>query len=396
MTLPESRSVPAKVRVLELLTSINVGGAELQTLYQLRELDPSRYEITVAYLQGNGGLRREFEAAGMDVVNLGMRARLDPIVLWRLLRLMRKRRFDVVHCHLFRAEVYGCVAAALSRVPIVLASKHNDDDFLNYPVLARLHYFVSTLCQRIIVPSEHVKAFTTRVGVDDPGKLLVIPYGVPELPEGTASTVRRELSLDPEMLVIGTVGRLVPQKGQRYLLEAMRDVRSVHPRTHLLIVGVGRLRDELLKYARKLGIADRVIFTGFRQDIQSLMAALDVFALPSLWEGFGLVLLEAMLAGKPVVASRVSAIPEIVVDGVTGVLVPPMNSAALAEALTRLLQDERLRLEMGEAGRQRVRHRFSIEASARALDFIYAELTGHGRRPVPIHEHEASSIGGTR
>lgn len=384
----------SKVRVLELITSINVGGAELQTLYQLRELDPSQYEITVAYLQGNGGLRREFEAGGMDVVDLGMRARVDPMALLRLLKLMRQKRFDVVHCHLFRAELYGCLAGALIRGPMILASKHNDDDFLKHPVLARVHYLLSKFCRRIIVPSEHVKVFTLRVGVDDPEKVRVIPYGLPEFAESSAPKLRHELGLGPEDFLIGTVGRLVPQKGQRYLLEAVRDILKVYPRTRLLIVGEGRLRDELIAYALQLRIADRVIFAGFRQDIQSVMAGLQVFALPSLWEGFGLVLLEAMAAGKPVVASRVSAIPEIVADGVTGLLVPPMDSVALAEALTQLLQDERLRSSLGQAGRRRVRQRFTIEASARALDSVYAEVLGNGRRPASMNEPGTPSVGG--
>jgi glycosyltransferase involved in cell wall biosynthesis len=178
------------------------------------------------------------------------------------------------------------------------------------------------------------------------------------------------------------VARLAPQKGHRVLFDALPAVRDAVPDVHARLIGHEELSTtaELRAYAVERGVADLVAFEGFRADIAQVMADLDVFVLPSLWEGFGLVLLEAMAAGRPVVASAVGPIPEIVVDGVTGLLVPPGDSTALAAAIVRLLRDPELASALGKAGRVRVERELRIDTMVERTEALYGELLAERQR----------------
>jgi glycosyltransferase involved in cell wall biosynthesis len=190
---------------------------------------------------------------------------------------------------------------------------------------------------------------------------------------GARAELRRELGLEPEGEVIGTLGRLEPQKGVEHLLRAMVRVLDARPAARLVIVGDGPLRAELEALAARLGIARAVRFAGWRTDVPEVLSALDLFCLASLWESFGIVLAEAMLASLPIVATRVDGIPEVVCDGETGFLVAPGSDAELAERILALLADAPLRRALGEAGRARALERFSVRR-------MVAEYEGFFRR----------------
>jgi glycosyltransferase involved in cell wall biosynthesis len=192
--------------------------------------------------------------------------------------------------------------------------------------------------------------------------------------ERDGQLIRTELGLVPQDFLVGNVGRLALQKGQRHLILAMPLLLERVPRAHAVIAGGGDLEDYLRDLSVEVGVADRVHVLGPRRDVPALMHAIDVFAMPSIWEGFGLVLLEAMAAGRPVVASRVATIPEVVVDGETGVLVPAGDPVALAEALAGLAHDSERARSFGEAGRERLRTRFSIEKMVGDTELLYREL----------------------
>jgi len=200
----------------------------------------------------------------------------------------------------------------------------------------------------------------------DPGAFL---QGV-----GEGADVRVELGMPADVPLVGVVSRLTEQKGHAYLLDAFAEVIQALPSAHLLVVGDGELRPALERQAARLGLQDSVTFTGRRADVPRIMMALDVLAMPSLWEGFGLVLLEAMAAGKPVVASRVSAIPEIVADGETGLLVPPKDPAGLARALLILLRHPAQAREMGRRGRQRLEQQFTATCMVEQTRAVYESL----------------------
>jgi glycosyltransferase involved in cell wall biosynthesis len=233
---------------------------------------------------------------------------------------------------------------------------------------------------RIVAISDAVASYLREEAALPEEKVVRIYYGIDPSPyQPDILPPSRRPEGDPlKRPTIGVVARLAPQKGHRVLFDALPAVRAAVPDVHVRLVGHEELSttSELMAYALQKGIASFVDFEGFRADIPRVMADLDVFVLPSLWEGFGLVLLEAMAAGRPVVASAVGPIPEIVVDGLTGLLVPPGDPSALAEAITRLLRDPDLAAAYGRAGRARVERELRVDTMVARTEALYEELLG--------------------
>jgi glycosyltransferase involved in cell wall biosynthesis len=237
-----------------------------------------------------------------------------------------------------------------------------------------LTQFSAEPAKTIIAISQSLADFTRDVEGIPAQKITCIHYGLDPQTVTTAAQpgeLRAELSLSPDQPLIAAVGRLTAQKGWRYLLDAFKTVKSKFPKAHLVFAGDGPLRAELEAQAAPLGLS--VHFLGWRTDAYNLMADCDLLVVPSLWEGFGLVTLEAMALSKPIIASRVSALPEIVVDGQTGLLVPPANADALTTALSRLLGNPNEAREMGKRGRARLEKEFTVQRMARKHAQVYNE-----------------------
>jgi glycosyltransferase involved in cell wall biosynthesis len=294
--------------------------------------------------------------------------------------LLREGRYDILHSHLFRADIYAGVAVSQLKDPrpLLVSTRHNDDRFFLNPFIGIVHYLISARQDLIIAISDHIARFTVSRGVRHPSRVRRVYHGVePPLTralERQGQLIRQELGVRPDDFLVGNVGRLALQKGQRHLIGAMPLLLERVPRAHAVIAGGGDLEEYLRDLVSEVGVAERVHVLGPRKDVPALMHAMDVFAMPSIWEGFGLVLLEAMAAGRPIVASRVATIPEVVLDGETGLLVPAGDPLALADALARLAADPDLASQFGEAGRERVRRQFSIEKMVGDTELLYREL----------------------
>jgi glycosyltransferase involved in cell wall biosynthesis len=368
------------IRVLQLITSLDRGGAENHLLALLTHADHDAFELETAVLSGDGELVGVFRDAGIPVHLLRARSRFDPGALGRLVSLLRTGHFDILHSHLFRADIYGGLAVAqLGRQrPLLVSTRHNDDRFFLNPFVGIAHYLVSARQDLIIAISDHIARFTVARGVRHPERVRRVYHGleppVTRALEREGQRIRGELGIGPDAFLVGNVGRLAPQKGQRHLIRAMPLLLERVPRAHAVIAGGGDLEDFLRDLAQEMGVAERVHVLGPRKDVPELMHAIDVFAMPSIWEGFGLVLLEAMAAGRPIVASRVATIPEVVVDGKTGLLVPAGDPLALAEALAQLAHQSALATRFGEAGRERLRRHFSIDKMVGDTELLYREL----------------------
>ena len=380
-----------RIRVLQLITSLERGGAENHLLALLTHADRSAFDFEAAVLRGEGELVSVFRTAGIPVHLLHARSRFDPFALRRLIALLRNGHYDIVHSHLFRADVFGALAVAQlgDRAPLLVSTRHNDDRFFLNPFIGMLHYAVSARQDLIIAISDHIARFTVSRGVRYPSRVRRVYHGLePTLTQALqrdGERIRDDLGLKSGDFLVGNVGRLALQKGQRHLIAAMPLLLERVPRAHAVIAGGGDLEDYLRDLSLEVGVADRVHVLGPRRDVPALMHAVDVFAMPSIWEGFGLVLLEAMAAGRPVVASRVATIPEVVVDGETGLLVPPGDPVALAEALAELAHDPERAQRLGEAGRDRLRQQFSIEKMVGDTELLYRELVEEriqGRGPI--------------
>jgi glycosyltransferase involved in cell wall biosynthesis len=368
------------IRVLQLITSLERGGAENHLLALLTHADRRAFELETAVLSGEGELVPVFRTAGIPVHLLKARNRFDPLALGRLGRLLREGHFDILHSHLFRADIYAGLAVARlgERRPLLVSTRHNDDRFFLNPFVGLVHYGVSARQDLIIAISDHIARFTVSRGVRHPERVRRVYHGleppVTKALEREGQHIRQELGIGPDEFLVGNVGRLALQKGQRHLIAAMPLLLERVPRARAIIAGGGDLEDYLRDLASEIGVANRVHVLGPRKDVPALMHAIDVFVMPSIWEGFGLVLLEAMAAGRPIVASRVATIPEVVADGESGILVPAGDPLALATALAELAEQPDVAARMGEAGRERLRKQFSVEKMVGDTELLYREL----------------------
>ena len=367
-------------RVLHVLSGCTVGGCEQHVLALTSRFDRRRYEPWLAYFVAEPDAATPmaplFRAAGVRTVDLHARRRTDPAAFARLARLIRRGGFDLVHTHSFRTELGAALATrALAGRPRLVRTVHNTDDFYTRPRYRGLARAASRTMDRIIAISDAVAGFLRRDAGLAGSPIERIYYGLdvapyrPDVPPPS----RRGPDARP---TLGVLARLAPQKGHRVLFDAMPSIVAEVPSVQARIVGHEELStvDELRAYAATRGISEHVSFEGFRADVPGLLANLDVFVLPSLWEGFGLVLLEAMAAGRPVVASAVGPVPEIVVEGETGLLVPPGDPDALARAITRVLRDPDLAARLGRAGRARVEAHFGLDGMVAHTDDLYQQL----------------------
>jgi glycosyltransferase involved in cell wall biosynthesis len=365
-----------RIRVLHLLATMPVGGAEDLVAGIVRGLDHRRFSVSVATLGTPGPVGQELRAQGYDMTSLGFDIRRSSV--WRLAgavrRLLIKRRPDILHTHLYHPNLYGRLGALGLGLSGVVASVHNS--YTQVKFHRRIwNFLLGWASDRVLVGSTQVWQDVRRYDGLPASRLLLMPYGIPlaELDTPLSREEARE-RLVVSGLVMGAVGRLEEQKGHVHLLAALPEVRREIPELLVLLVGEGRLQEDLRRQVQFLGLQDTVRFLGTRRDLPEIYRALDLFVQPSLWEGLPLALLKAMGAGLPVVATGVSGSMEAVLDGVNGRLVAPGDPQALAQAILELARQPQERQRLREAARQTVKDRYSLEAMLRRLEELYLEL----------------------
>ncbi len=387
--MPAVRPRRSGPRVLILTVGFTVGGAEQLILMTAPRLRRAGFEVTVACLKGWGPLGDELQAAGIRALALGARTPIDLRAAGRLISLLRRERIQIVHAHLFLANVVARLLGRLSASPVVITTHHDTDVWMGrrHRLLERA---TAPLSDAVVTCSEAVRQYALATYGLRPGLVQTLRNAI-VIPEGRADAegrerLRRLFRAGPEERVIATVGRLdEPKKGLAVFLRAAgqlaRELQRVEevPKVRFVLVGEGPARPGLEALAREQGIEHFTTFLGERRDVTDLMEAFDLFVQPSLWEGFGVTLLEAMAAGLPVVASRVGGIPEIVSDGETGCLVAPGDADGLAAECFRLLRDPGLAARMGRAGRARLEENFDIERLVEETAALYRDLLSRRR-----------------
>ncbi len=356
---------------------LTVGGTEGQLLEIASRLDRARFEVTVCALKESGPIASELRRRGIRVHALRGRGWWDVRVLYRLFRLIRAENPHIIHAFLFWAHMAALVVGRLLHVP-VLVSSYRDAPLWTGSVRRMADRVTARWAQAVTCCSDAVRELAVTQLGGDPARYRTIHNGV-DAGQFTSceSPARAELGLREKLPVVGTVCRLdEPKKGLSTLLEAMADMSAStgSDSCQLLIVGDGPARSGLHALSRKLGIAPWVRFAGERHDVARVLSLMDVFVLPSRHEGFGIAILEAMAAGLPVVATNVGGIPEIVVDGETGLLVPPGDAPALANAIRYLLTHPAQAEAFGARGRRRARETFSIDAVVKEHERLYLGL----------------------
>lgn len=362
-----------RVRVVEVMATGTNGGAQEHVYSLVTRLNPECYDVRVVSLSHGSSVRR-LQRAGVDVSVIDEPD--DRQSVQALADLLAPFQPEIVHNHMYRAEVVGTKAALVLgekgfKRPAIISTVHSSrircaEDRKN---LNRL----TPLMDRLIVVSRAIEQKISEEGRR--GVPVSLIYNGVDLErynhQQPCCTLHEDYSIPEDAQIVGVIARLEAEKGHRTLLEAWPLVLAAQPRAWLLIVGEGSERDSLEAEAASLGISDRVVFTGRREDVPAVTAALDVSVLPSYREAQGLSVLEAMALGRPVVASRVGGIPEMIEDGVSGLLVPPNDREALASAIVRLLADHPFADMIAKRGHDLVHDRFCVELMVNSIEAIY-------------------------
>jgi glycosyltransferase involved in cell wall biosynthesis len=365
------------LRLLFVLTSPVRGGVEEVVLALLQRLDPREFRLALAAPRALlDALSPDLRGVPVETLAVQAESWLRPGQLGRLGAFMTRWRPHVVNPHLFRSTAVAAPLARAVGVPAVVETYHGREAWRGGPIRGCFlpDRLVAHCVDRVIAVSEAARDFLVRRKGYPAGKVAVVPNGrdlAAFMPGRHREAVRKELGLDDATPLCGVVGRLEPQKGHRCLLAAWPAVVRALPDARLLVIGEGRLRPRLEAQVRAGGLAESVVFTGFRADIARLLDGVDVVALSSLWEGMPLTAIEAAAMARPIVATAVDGTVEVVRDGVTGLLVPPEDPPAFARALLALLSNPAQARRLGEAARADALERFDLGRQVEATAAVY-------------------------
>lgn len=367
-----------KINILHIYQNSKIGGVQQQLLSLLKAYNKEVFNPIFCCLGPKEDMGKEIEKLGIDFIALNNKRyhKFSLKIIINLYRLMKKKHIHVVRTHKYRASLYGRIAAWLAGVPVIITSVHGNYRKDLRPERRIANKILSRITDKIIAVSESIKRDIVKHDKIDPSKILVIYNGIDIskfAPSEKFENIREKLLINADDIVIGFVGRLVPAKGLEYLIEVISYLKEEFKNIKLLIVGEGSLLGNLKDKARENGIHDRVIFTGQRRDVPDILHCMDIFVIPSIAEGIPNALLEAMAMGKPIIATKVGGIPEIIEDGFNGLLVPPRDSGVLAAAIKTLIDNRQLAVKIGQTARDFAQN-FSITATAQKWELLYKTL----------------------
>ena len=382
---PPPDSSHGVLRVMHVVFAFHPGGMELGVLKLVNGLDARRIRSAICSTRAARALA-PLLAPHVALFELRRREGNDPRLVWELYRLFRRERPHIVHTHAWGTLVEGLIAARLARVPIVVHGEHGTLQLRRRHRVCQRHVW-SRVDRVLSVSTRLAERMAREVGFP-PDRIQTIRNGV-DLSRFAGRTgraeARRALALPADTPIVGAVGRLVPVKDHTCLIEAVARLGRDGLRPLVVIAGDGPLRTFIENRVAALGIDGQLRLLGHRPDIDTVLAALDVFALPSRSEGLSNTILEAMAAGLPVVATRVGGADEMVIHGTTGLLVPASSPQELAAALRRILSDPAMRTAMGKAGRARVEREFDLAETIRRYERLYTDLAREcGSLPEPL------------
>jgi len=369
-----------KIKILYLIDSLNIGGAQKHLISLISHLDKKKYDIHLCAFK-SGPLTKEVKKLNIPFKILDQVRKPKIFGLnnfFSLLKFMKHKKFDIIDTLLFASTTWGIFTAKLSNISYRIAERRNLNHILKNKKRRLLFLrFVNLFTDKIIVVSEAVKNCVIKQEKLDPMKTKCIYNGV-NLKEFdikiNQSKEKAKLGIKNNDKIIGVVARLVKEKDYFTLIKAFKQVNDKIKNSKLIIVGDGPLKENLEKYVKKQNLENNIKFLGKRTDIPKLIKIFEIFILSSLTEGFPNVVLEAMAASKQVVATNVGGIPEVVINGKTGILVPPTNPEALANTIIKLIKNPKLREKMGKAGRKRVEKYFTIKKMVKEYEKVYDRL----------------------
>lgn len=370
-----------RISVVEVIDDASMGGGQVHVLMLAKYLNRQLFDIKVV-CEPNGFLADELRKIEVDVLPVKMDNRFRFSTLREVVSLVGRTSFDVIHTHGGTAGFWGRVAGIVSGYRPAFVHTYHGMHYLSkdsncpwwFKTIDRilLKRTSTVIC---VCPSDYKRGLMA--GIVSKDKAMIVPYGIevqkfcgPKRREA----LRAQSDVDDSTIVFGNIGRLHVQKGHEYLLQAFNSVVRLYPKTTLWLIGDGELRRELERLTEALGLTCKVRFLGNRLDIPDLLAAIDVFVLPSLWEGQPISLVEAMISRKPVIASSVDGVADILIDGVNGLLVPPKDPQALADVMGKLIEDNAVRLDLAEHAYKTVADGYTATSMAAKVGKIYQDI----------------------
>ncbi len=367
---------PVKIKVLQIVEDLKVGGLERVIQSLALGLPKERYDVQVWCLTQGGTIADDLTAAGVHVEILGMGPRCTLPFLLKLRRKIKDSRIDILHTHGYTAATIGRTAGFLAGVPVMLAHAHST--YWGYTEKQLLtEKVISLVTDKIICCSDAVADFAVGREKISPRKVTVVYNGVEDMRQQAERTMRTELGLSPDDFVIGVAASLVAQKGHSCFLEAMREVVKNNPKAKAVLAGEGPRRQALEDSVKELGLTRNVVLCGLVGEMGPFFSSIDMLVLSSIErEGLSNSVLEAMSAGKTVIGPKVGGVPEAVLDGETGLIVPPGDSPALASAILSLIRDRGRLEKMGRAGRALYEKKFTRVEMIANIAKVYEESLG--------------------
>ena len=384
------------VRVLHIHTLPVISGSGLNTFLTMNGLDKRMFKTDLACAPG-GKLIPLVRSRNLNVITFKnlvqpLHPAKDALATLSLASFMKKNPYHIVHTHNSKAGFVGRLSAKLAGVPVIVHtvhgfSFHDKEPRWRQGLFRNAERLASHWCDCLIFISQPLVDWALKERVADPKKMVKIYSGIElerftPVPEEEKKRLRKQWGLGEQDAVVGIVSKLWEGKGHVLLIEAFREIRRRKRDAKLLVVGEGYLLKDLKNLVDQYGLNDAVVFTGFQSEVASILATFDVAVLPSLFEGMGRVLVEAMAMEKPVVASRVGGIPDLVEHGVNGYLVSPGDTKGLEQAICTILDDPSLARRMGNEGRKRISNQFSAATMVHSIERVYRELLL--RKGVPL------------
>lgn len=377
-----------KPRIIWLIDGLGSGGAENLTLSILKRFDKKKYHIRVCVIKEkpDSPIKAELEKSGISVDMVRMPSLRNPSNLPKLLRYLRLHRPHLIHAQLQFSTIFGNIAGVLLQIPCV-STLHTVGKPTRRAAYLRnqINWFIlRNFCTKIIAVSEDTRSFHMSEGKIPETKIITIYNGI-ELSTFKPSDKienakkREEFNLPADAKIISTVAVLRKPKGIQYMIEAMPAIIESAPNCKYMIVGDGEYGGALRELVREKELEKHIVFTGQQKDISTILAISDLFVLPTLTEALPTVLIEAMAAGKAIIASKVGGIPEMIEDGLNGILIPASSPSDLAKACLRLIDDDNLRNRMAEKSLEIANQKFDIQKLIQSLNNLYDELIRNGR-----------------
>jgi glycosyltransferase involved in cell wall biosynthesis len=373
-----------KLRLLFVIDNLQFGGGERVFSQIINGLPPDKYEISLASCPGDK-FHQAIETRHVQFYPTDFSKKLNFTLILSLSEIIKKNQIVLVHGQGARAEFFARLAsrfAGNSKYVSTIAMPVEGFDVgpIRKRIYSLLDRFSERFVDRFLVVSDVLRDKMIRGHLIPAEKVIRIYNGIEvghylmQDRNGSRERIRNEFNIEGDTLFIASVGRLVWQKGFEYLVQAMPKVLNEFPQTKMLIVGEGPLRKDLEALAQKLRIEKHIIFADFRKDVNDILSAINILIVPSLLEGFPMIVLEGMAMAKPIIATRIDGIKEQIVDGESGILIPPRDPDALAEAIVRLSIDKELARTLGSEGRRRVENEFTVERMVSETKKVYQTL----------------------